>query len=387
MFIDEARLMAQLRHPNVVRVGDISRVFTEYFFTMELVYGESLLSTLRKSLELGHALPLAQAVAVVLQAAEGLDYAHRATTSAGLPLDVVHRDVSPANVLIDYDGNVKLADFGVARATNRTVKTGERIIKGKIGYMSPEQALCKPVDPRSDVFALGIVLYEATTSRKLFKGESDYEVLTKIVEGCVPLPSSRRSGYPANLENVVMRALERDPASRYATVRELITALSRVAHDLQLATDPETLATFMRELHADLDEDEARPRWPALDRAATDTEIMMRPPSFTVPPVRARLLRRTNLAQGTPSPDVRGTPKSADARRVLALLGIDGALGMAQDQSARSESSVLTSAGSTATDSARRSPGNSADEGTPSPEPSGPRTRTQPQLPVRPARG
>jgi len=234
MLIDEAALLERMDHPNVVRAFDTTRVASEHFFTMEWVKGASLLRIWNASVRRSEKLSLAFAVGVIREAANGLQHAHERKGTDGQSLGVVHRDISPSNLVVDLDGGVRVIDFGVAHASHRLAKTGGRYIKGKRAYMSPQQALGKKLDRRTDVFALGIVLYEITAGRRLFFGDSDYAILDKIVNGRVLAPSKFVPGYPPALEAVVMRALARDPDERFASAAELAEALEEVARELDL---------------------------------------------------------------------------------------------------------------------------------------------------------
>jgi len=190
-------------------------------------------------------LPLEQALSVVIGAAAGLHHAHEKKGSDGKALNVVHGDVTPENVLITYDGGVKVTDFGIARAGRRLSEVSEAGFKAKAPYLSPEQCKSEPVDRRSDVFSLGIVLYELTTGYRLFKGLSAVEIMKKIVEAPVELPSKRRQGYPAELERIVMKALEKDPAKRFETAQAFQADLEAFARENQLAVSTIALQNFM----------------------------------------------------------------------------------------------------------------------------------------------
>ena len=199
MFLDEARLAATLHHHNIVPVNDIGEEAGEYFFAMEYVHGEdvrALLTQLNKSRQ--H-VPLEHAITIITAAAAGLHHAHEQRGPDRAPLDIVHRDVSPANILLGYDGGVKVADFGIAKAAHRTTETRSGTLKGKVAYMSPEQCVGEAVDRRSDVFSLGIVLYELLTVRRLFKGENDFVIMTSLVHGQIPPPSNYRPDLPPEL--------------------------------------------------------------------------------------------------------------------------------------------------------------------------------------------
>ncbi|HYO96240.1 MAG TPA: serine/threonine-protein kinase [Polyangiaceae bacterium] len=219
MFLDEVRLMRSIQHPNVVEVYDVGQS-SVMWMSMEWLEGESLHALIAEAGK-RRAIPPDVAVRIVADVASGLHAAHELRGPDGRPLGVVHRDVSPQNILISTNGSVKLVDFGVAKALGRVseaTRTGQ--LKGKFGYMSPEQALGKAVDRRSDVFALGVVLFEVTTNRRLFRGDSDIGTLKLITSGSVPKPSNIDPSYPPELERIVLRALERKREARYQTALE-----------------------------------------------------------------------------------------------------------------------------------------------------------------------
>lgn len=247
MFLNEARLAATLQHPNIAQVYDIGQEQGEYFFAMEYVHGEDLGRVIDSAAEHGVGVPLDAALTLVAGLCAGLNYAHAKAGPDGRPLNIVHRDVSPSNVLVSYDGAVKLVDFGIARAGSAPSTRGG--IKGKVSYMSPEQ--CRGgglVDRRSDLYAVGTILYELTTGRLPFAGDSEYGILNQIVNLDVPRPTSIVPSYPPALEAIVMRALARDPAQRYSTALELQSHIEDFAHDNRLRISPLVLARVMSSL-------------------------------------------------------------------------------------------------------------------------------------------
>jgi serine/threonine protein kinase len=245
MFLDEARIAATLHHPNIVQVFDIGEEAGSFFFAMEFLHGEDVSHISRATLARGERIPLDHVVNIVLGVCAGLHYAHEKTGSDGRPLAIVHRDVSPQNVIVTHEGGVKLLDFGVAKAARRSAATRYGTLKGKIRYMSPEQARSLPLDRRSDVFAVGILLWELSTGRRLFSGESDFEILKQIVEVDAPPPSCVVDSYPRALEAIVLRALERDPAARFPTAQDLQLALEEFAFESKLRLSPVQLANFV----------------------------------------------------------------------------------------------------------------------------------------------
>jgi serine/threonine protein kinase len=247
MFLNEARLAATLHHPNIAQVYDIGQEDGEYFFSMEYVHGEDLGRLGATARENGVPISLDCVLTLGAGLCAGLHHAHERTSPEGKPLGVVHRDVSPTNVLVSYDGAVKLVDFGIARLAGEPAsQTG---LKGKISYMSPEQCRGKvPLDRRSDVFSIGTILYELTTGRLPFVDETEYGVLQQIVTRDVEPPSRLVPGYPAALEGIVMRALARDPARRFSTALELQNQLEDFAHDNRLRVSPLVVARLMSTL-------------------------------------------------------------------------------------------------------------------------------------------
>ncbi|MCA9672350.1 MAG: serine/threonine protein kinase, partial [Myxococcales bacterium] len=222
MFIDEARVSARISHPNVVQVLELGQVGDAYFIAMEYVHGESLSALLRRKCP-----PPTVCARIAAECAAGLQAAHELCDANGRLLNVVHRDVSPQNILVGYDGAVKVTDFGVAAARDNLHVTTGGTLKGKHAYMSPEQARAEPLDHRSDIFALGIVLYEMSTGHRLFKGKSSAETLRKVVESPIAAPTSLVPDYPPGLERIVLKALERDLERRYQSCEALADDLEQ----------------------------------------------------------------------------------------------------------------------------------------------------------------
>ncbi len=247
-FLDEARLAATLAHPNIAQVFDVGRERDLHFFTMEYVHGADLREV--QSAAKG-ALPLEIAVAIVVGVASGLHYAHEQCDSAGRPLNIVHRDVSPSNVLISYDGAVKVVDFGIAKAAVRRAATRTGTIKGKAGYMSPEQCRGEALDRRSDLFAIGILLYQLTTGVVPFDEENEYAIIRRVVDEDVASPTTIRADYPPALEAICMRALRRSRDERYSTAQEMQVDLETFARDAGLNLSAIDVARYMEEIFGD----------------------------------------------------------------------------------------------------------------------------------------
>ncbi|MEZ4269878.1 MAG: serine/threonine-protein kinase [Myxococcota bacterium] len=251
MFQDEARIAANFIHPNIAQIYDIGHVDGAYYIAMEYVRGEDLRRVYNAEVARGRAMPLEQAAQIVMYAAAGLDYAHRQTTIDGRPLGIVHRDISPQNIIITYDGHAKIVDFGVAKAAIKVSETRSGVLKGKYSYMSPEQASGDPIDGRTDIFAMGITLYEVTTGTRLFKRENELETLHAVIEGEVKAPSEVIPNYDPELEKIVLKALTYDPDERYATAGELERELERFLLDKNHPTSPSSLGTYMQDLFAE----------------------------------------------------------------------------------------------------------------------------------------
>ncbi len=278
MFLAEARLAATLHHPNIVQVYDIGEDESAYFFTMEYVQGQDLRKLVRAARKADRALPLEHILHIVMGVAAGLHHAHEKIGTDGRPLGIVHRDVSPSNVLVTYEGGVKIVDFGIAKAATAQTATIAGTLKGKIPYMSPEQCRGESVDRRSDIFSIGTLLWELTTGARLFTGENEFAIINRVAAGTVPLPTSVRPDYPPELEAIVMRALTADREHRYSTALDLQIDLEDFAREARLPVSSTRMSKFMRELFEEemrqtallmqsdrLDEQPTMPR-PALSR-------------------------------------------------------------------------------------------------------------------------
>ncbi|MEO6953927.1 MAG: serine/threonine-protein kinase [Polyangia bacterium] len=246
MFIDEARIGGRLEHPNIVQVYDLGEEDGRFFYAMEFLQGEDVRTIFKRAVDSGHPMPLDIALAIVVGAASGLHYAHQLTQTDGDRLDLVHRDVSPHNLVITYDGGVKLVDFGIAKSrSQRSAKTQTGALKGKLAYMSPEQAQGRPVDRRTDVFSLGIVLWELLAGRRLFTGETRFAILGEVIERPIPALSEHRDDVPDALQKVLDRALCRDLTDRYPTALALREAIEQICRTMQLESSDLRLTRYM----------------------------------------------------------------------------------------------------------------------------------------------
>jgi serine/threonine protein kinase len=251
MFMDEAKVSALLQNANIVRIYDFGKLRENYFIAMEHVEGKDVKLILRKLAERRKLLPREFAVYIAMEAAKGLDYAHKRTTLQGQPLSIVHRDVSPSNLLVSYSGEVKVADFGIVKAANCAEDTDAGMLKGKFEYMSPEQASGRELDRRSDIFSLGIILHEMLTGRRLFKSDDEIKTLERIKSGDVDPPSTLNPSVPARLDEIVLRALSKDAGDRYQDARELHADLLEFLYPASPDLTQQSLAHFMAELFAD----------------------------------------------------------------------------------------------------------------------------------------
>jgi serine/threonine-protein kinase len=259
MFLDEARLAARIHDPRVVQIHELGEANGTYFMAMEYLAGESLSTILKTAIRGGPSLPKQLAARIVADAAAGLHTAHELRDTKGRLLDVVHRDVSHGNIIVVYSGAVKILDFGVAKARDSlqtATSAGER--KGKYGYMSPEQVRGEPIDRRSDVFSLGVVLWEALTKQRLFAADTELETVRRVIDGVVPPASTLAKDVPPELDAIVAKALAKDRTNRYQTSEELSVALEGWLRATGSAATMTDVATFMKSAFAERIEQRAQ---------------------------------------------------------------------------------------------------------------------------------
>lgn len=248
MFIDEAKVSVALQHPNIVRIYDFGKILDNYFIAMECVDGKDARNCLRKLARKKSYLPPKYAAFVAHETAKGLHYAHTKSDLQGNSYGIVHRDISPSNVIVSYEGEVKVADFGIAKAESNAYQTRDGVLKGKFEYMSPEQATGKEIDPRSDIFSLGIILYEMLTGRRLFKTDSEIATLKKIRDCDFPKPSQLNPNIPSALEDICLKALARYPEDRYQSG----DALANDLREFLLPSTSDTLRSELRDFMGEL---------------------------------------------------------------------------------------------------------------------------------------
>jgi TonB family protein len=248
MFIDEAKLAAQLQHPNIIHIYDLGKIERSYYIAMEYIDGKDLRSILRMLEEKHTHLPVGLALFIGSRLAAALDYAHRKKDLQGKAMALVHRDVSPQNVLISFDGDIKLCDFGIAKAASKASHTRAGALKGKLQYMSPEQAWGKDIDHRSDIFSLGLVLYEMLTGRKGFAGDSELSILEQVRAPKLVPPREIDPAIPPEVERVVMKALKEDCEQRYQTAAEFASALGNILQVIRPAPGAFELGSFLTDL-------------------------------------------------------------------------------------------------------------------------------------------
>jgi serine/threonine-protein kinase len=249
-FVDEARLIRQLHHPNIATTFDCGNVGSTYFIAMEYVPGHTLTQHIQRCDEISATRPLHGmipfpiTIAVLIQLCDALEYAHTLRDASGKPLGIIHRDVSPANVMLSTHGIVKLIDFGIAKATSQTTQSHVGMVKGKFSYMAPEY-LQGTLDYRVDLWAIGVVAHELLTNRRLFKGKNDFETIFKVRADVLEPPSRQNPDVPPVLDAIVMKALQREPAARWQSAGAIRSALAKAASDLQIVVTNEQLIEWV----------------------------------------------------------------------------------------------------------------------------------------------
>jgi len=288
MFVDEAKITVQLSHANLAQTFDLGRIDDSYYIAMEYVPGKDMRAAYERLKRRGERVPAHIAAYVMARVCDGLDYAHRKRGADGRELGIVHRDVSPQNIIVSFEGEVKLVDFGIAKAANKITKTQAGILKGKFGYMSPEQVRGLPLDRRSDIFAAGVVLYELLTGERLFTGTSDFSVLEKVQAARIVPPTQLQKDIPAALEKIILKALAREVEDRYQYAADLGADLSRFLLEARgRSVTRDDVAAFMK---ATFPQENVREQ-AALEKERTGPSQRApakKPPPLPPPPAEAR---------------------------------------------------------------------------------------------------
>jgi eukaryotic-like serine/threonine-protein kinase len=266
MFLDEARVLGCMHHQHIALAHELDRDEDgRYFLVMDYIHGQTVKVVWQRATELGLVLPLSFTLTVVIAAASALHYAHTLQSSDGKPLRVVHRDVTPANLMVGYDGSIKLIDFGIAKAMRRSSSTQVGFVKGNVNYMAPEQIAAGPIDHRTDVFALGAVLYELVTMTPAFRTDSDLETATRIKLGALVPPRELRPSIAPELERIILGALHTDPAARFQDANAMRRAIETFGRRHNLALGDTAVIKVMEALF-----EERREPW--LPPAVTDDD-------------------------------------------------------------------------------------------------------------------
>jgi TonB family protein len=306
MFVDEAKLAAQLNHNNIVHIYDLGKIGNSFYIAMEYVDGHDLKTILKRAHDRDSPLGVEIALFVTSKVAAALDYAHRKRDYDEKEMSLVHRDVSPQNVLISQDGDIKLCDFGIAKAATKASHTQVGALKGKIQYMSPEQAAGKPIDRRSDIFALGTLLFEMLTGRKLFTGDSEISILEQVREARGVPPSQFNDEVTAQIDRVVFKAHEKDPASRYQTAGDMARDIDAILYEFRPTPTSADLAIYMHRIWSD---EPARPKMEESEPVAERDDSELKP-ARTVAAVAAAAAPHAVVAEGPRAPS---TPPGGSA--------------------------------------------------------------------------
>jgi serine/threonine protein kinase len=329
MFLDEARLAAQLNHGNVVQTYEVGQNDDRHVIVMEYLEGQSLAKIVRCAEAAGQRLPLALHLRVITHALEGLHYAHEFKGYDGQPLHLVHRDVSPQNVFVTYDGRTKLLDFGIAKAATSTTHTLTGTVKGKIAYMCPEQMSGETVDRRADVYSVGCMLWAAAAGRNLWKDVTDANVLLDVMTGATPTPKSVNPSCDDELSRIVMKAIASDPENRYASASELQADLERYCEQADMPDRPRELGRFVSTLFArDREELKARVEQELSSLTSNAGFSGSAPQSYAMPLLVGEGRGVTSATRTISGSTVSAMPRVAPSKRQRLPWIITGAVGL-----------------------------------------------------------
>jgi len=339
MFLDEARLAARIHHPNVVPIQEVGESGSGYYLVMDYVEGDTLARLLARAAQTNTRIPWGVTIRILLDTLAGLHAAHELTDDLGQPLAIVHRDVSPQNILVGSDGIARIADFGVARAASRLSTTRSGQLKGKLAYMAPEQARGAAIDRRADLFSCGIVLWEALALKRLFKGDGEAATLNRVLFDPIAPPSTHQADIPASLEAVCMRALARDPDQRFATAEAFADELEREARGLSCVGSVRDVAACVEEVFGSdlVQQRDAVRGWLARSEPSAPPRSRKSLPES----VQTRV-ERGRSEPSKPSSAPGGTPGPVDRLAVTVPASSDGSSGsLPQDKVSSVSSAVL----------------------------------------------
>jgi tetratricopeptide (TPR) repeat protein/tRNA A-37 threonylcarbamoyl transferase component Bud32 len=390
-FIDEAKLAALLNHQNIVQIYDFGSMEDSYFITMEFLFGKDLRAVNAKAKEKGSPVSLENALFLISKVCAGLDYAHKLKDFQGKSLNIIHRDISPQNVFLTYEGDVKIVDFGIAKAASQSTITQVGMIKGKVAYMSPEQAAGKVIDHRSDIFATGILLYELVAGRRMFQGDDTLQILSKVREAEFTPLGTLKGGLPEKLYDIVAKALAKEPEDRYQSLADMQADIEECIFRLNLRPSGRSMAEYLKLLFAEEIEAEgkrmadAAGAGAASDRAR-EAEASLR--AIDKPPVQKPLVPKTE-----PSPPAKAGTKPAEPAQggrkgvLAAVAGMAVLVLLGGGYYLMGKGKAPTGTAATAPPAKAPSPAPAAPPAPPPPAPSAPSPAAEAELLVRKAVG
>jgi len=345
MFEDEAKLAAQLTQANIVQIFELGEVDETLYITMEYIDGKNLRDLTRAAGGRGIQLSVEQVVMILIEVLKGLDYAHRKTDSSGQPLHIIHRDISPQNIILSYEGEVKILDFGIAKAASKISKTEAGVLKGKFSYMSPEQASGKPIDQTSDVYAAGVIFHELLTGERLFRSKTDLETLDRVKEGKVEPPSLTNPLIPTDIDRITLKALSKNLEERYKSAGEMLSDLTRFSFDNQFNFSGQDLSIFMQTLFAESIREEKSRLLDALGQIPQNPSQQLQNARTHIAFKRVAIESPTESPKETTFTGRVSEPTSLQTRRfrLILILVVIGALGLFVLNQKQQPSSPVTS--------------------------------------------
>jgi len=317
-FIDEAKLAALLNHQNVVQIYDFGNIKDTYFISMEYLFGKDIRRILEKSTEKGLPLGIEYALYITSRICSGLDYAHKLKDFQGNPLHIIHRDVSPQNIFITYEGDIKIVDFGIAKAASQSSLTQVGMIKGKVAYMSPEQAAGKNIDHRSDIFATGILLYEMATNKRMFTGDT-LHILAQVREAKIPWPETVKCDLPQKICDILHRSLTKEPDDRYQSCGEMLSDIEECLIELSMRPTTHGLAQYMKKL---FEEEIAAESEVMRAVAAISVEEELEPAGVSQPAGKSQEKKRVMAEEKVPVKRKKQGPLYTAVAAILVIIGL-----------------------------------------------------------------